>query len=91
MPQVFHHRLSRGLGPSHDESSKRRGIMEDCPVTVNWPQRTAQARSPQSRPTISQEVQATIGEQLRATYDDLQAESLPDRLIDLLRQMDKPS
>ena len=39
---------------------------------------------------LSREVQARIGQQLRAYYDGL-LEPTPDRFADLLRELDKPS
>jgi hypothetical protein len=39
--------------------------------------------------TVSRVVQDLIGEQLRAMYDDLKDEPVPDHLLDLLKQLDK--
>ena len=38
---------------------------------------------------LSPEIQGKIGQQLRAMYDDLVKEGVPDRLSDLLRQLDE--
>jgi hypothetical protein len=46
------------------------------------------ATTPQD--SISLAIQHRIGEQLRAMYGDLKAEPLPDRLLDLLKQLDQP-
>ena len=40
--------------------------------------------------TVSRVVQDLIGEQLRAVYDDLKDEPVPDHLLDLLKQLGKP-
>jgi hypothetical protein len=34
--------------------------------------------------------QNQLGQQLRAMYDGLQSEPLPDHLLDLLKQLEKP-
>jgi len=47
---------------------------------------TAPSRS-QGR--LGRDVQAKIGNQLRAIYDDVVKEGVPDRFIDLLRRLDK--
>jgi hypothetical protein len=39
---------------------------------------------------LGREVQAKIGQQLRAYYDGL-LEPTPDRFVDLLKQLDKPT
>jgi hypothetical protein len=39
---------------------------------------------------LGREIQAKIGQQLRAMYDNVVDEGVPDRFADLLRQMDKP-
>ena len=39
--------------------------------------------------TVSRVVQDLLGEQLRAMYDDLKDEPVPDHLLDLLEQLDK--
>jgi hypothetical protein len=38
---------------------------------------------------LSPEIQGKIGQQLRAMYDDLVKEGVPERLSDLLRQLDE--
>lgn len=37
---------------------------------------------------LSAEVQARIGHQLRAMYDDVVKQGVPDRFADLIRQLD---
>ena len=41
------------------------------------------------RNTIFLAIQDRIGEQLRAMYGDLRAEPLPERLLDLTKQLDE--
>ncbi len=39
---------------------------------------------------LNREIQAKIGQQLRAMYDDVVQEGVPDRFVSLLRQLDEP-
>jgi Anti-sigma factor NepR len=39
---------------------------------------------------LGRDVQAKIGNQLRAIYDDVVKEGVPDRFVDLLKRLDKP-
>ncbi len=39
---------------------------------------------------MNAEIQARIGHQLRAMYDDVVKQGIPDRFADLLRQLDAP-
>ena len=39
---------------------------------------------------LNREIQQKIGQQLRAIYDDVVQEGVPDRFVNLLRAMDKP-
>jgi hypothetical protein len=48
-----------------------------------------QARAIAPRDTISLAIQDRLGEHLRAMYDGLRSEPLPDRLLDLLKQLDQ--
>jgi hypothetical protein len=38
---------------------------------------------------LGRDVQAKIGSQLRAIYDDVVKEGVPDRFVDLLQRLDK--
>jgi Anti-sigma factor NepR len=38
---------------------------------------------------LGRDVQAKIGNQLRAIYDDVVKEGVPDRFVDLLRRLDQ--
>ncbi len=40
---------------------------------------------------LNAEIQARIGHQLRAMYDDVVKQGIPDRFADLLRQLDAPT
>ncbi len=56
-----------------------------------------QAPSMQSDPDqknasgLNREIQAKIGQQLRAIYDDVVQEGVPDRFAELLQQLDRTS
>jgi hypothetical protein len=44
------------------------------------------------RPTgLNNEIQARIGHQLRAMYDDVVRQGVPDRFADLIRKLDDPN
>lgn len=45
--------------------------------------------SPRSQGRLGRDVQAKIGNQLRAIYDDIVKEGVPDRFVDLLKRLDK--
>jgi hypothetical protein len=40
---------------------------------------------------LGREIQSKIGQQLRAIYDNVVDEGVPDRFADLLRQIDRPA
>jgi hypothetical protein len=46
--------------------------------------------APRTQGRLGRDVQAKIGNQLRAIYDDVVKEGVPDRFIDLLKRLDKP-
>jgi hypothetical protein len=39
--------------------------------------------------TLGREIQSKIGEQLRAVYDDVVSQGVPDRFADLLKRLDE--
>jgi len=44
----------------------------------------------QTRARITRPVQDALGERLRAMYDGLKAERVPERLLDLLKHLGEP-
>ncbi len=44
-----------------------------------------------SQSGLNREIQTKIGQQLRAMYDDVVHEGVPDRFAELLRRIDNPS
>lgn len=46
-------------------------------------------RPPKSGASIQMQVQDHIGRQLRAVYDDLLSQPVPDRFLDLLEKLDQ--
>lgn len=40
---------------------------------------------------LGTDIQAKIGQHLRAMYDDVVRQGVPDRFLDLLSQLDKPA
>jgi hypothetical protein len=56
------------------------------------PQSSMQADTPERQSGgLGREIQTKIGQQLRAMYDDVVQEGVPDRFADLLKQIDKQS
>ena len=52
----------------------------------------APGRSPGKRPSgLNTEIQARIGHQLRAMYDDVVRQGVPDRFAELIRKLDDPN
>ena len=50
-------------------------------------QGTAQAKKPSAR--LNRDIQAKLGQQLRAIYDDVVNQGVPDRFAALLDRLDK--
>ena len=50
-------------------------------------QTDATQRKPRGR--LGRDVQGKIGQQLRAMYDDVVSDGVPDRFTEMLRQLDK--
>jgi hypothetical protein len=53
----------------------------------NPAQHTASSASPPGE--LNREIQAKIGDQLRAMHDDIVNQGVPDRFVDLLARLDK--
>lgn len=49
-----------------------------------------QETNPDKTAKLGRDIQARIGEQLRAMYGDVVDQGVPDRFVELLNQMDKP-
>lgn len=54
------------------------------------PEGLVQVRAAAARPdpALNREIQTKIGQQLRAIYDDIVDQGVPDRFADLLRNLD---
>ena len=46
--------------------------------------------SMQSDANLGRDIQSKIGDQLRAMYDDVVSQGVPDRFADRLKRLDKP-
>jgi hypothetical protein len=49
---------------------------------------TTSSRSKKQTAKLSRDVQAKLGQQLRAMYDDVLSQGVPDRFADLLTRLD---
>jgi hypothetical protein len=47
------------------------------------------ARSPSNSGSLDKETQTKIGQQLRAMYDDVVRQGVPDRFADLLKRLER--
>lgn len=52
--------------------------------------KTMKKSAPGSKGGLNQEIQARIGHQLRAMYDDVVRQGVPDRFADLIKRLDEP-
>ena len=50
----------------------------------------SQPGSPRRQGGLNAEIQSRIGHQLRAMYDDVVRQGVPDRFADLIRKLDQP-
>jgi hypothetical protein len=50
----------------------------------------SQPGAPRKPGGLNAEIQARIGHQLRAMYDDVVRQGVPDRFADLVRKLDEP-
>lgn len=55
------------------------------------PEGTLHVRSSSVRsgPALNRDIQTKIGQQLRAVYDDIVDQGVPDRFVELLRSLDR--
>jgi len=51
---------------------------------------TMKKSAPGSKGGLNSEIQARIGHQLRAMYDDVVRQGVPDRFADLIKKLDDP-
>jgi hypothetical protein len=59
------------------------------PVGQQKPMETAASRNKDAKPAkLGREVQARLGQQLRAMYDDVVNQGVPDRFADLINRLD---
>ena len=50
----------------------------------------SQPGPPRKQGTLNAEIQARIGHQLRAMYDDVVRQGVPERVAELVRKLDEP-
>lgn len=74
---------------SMEDEQSGAGAENDVGATVSVLRRAAPARN--SASTLGNDVQAKIGQHLRAMYDDVVRQGVPDRFMDLLAQLDRPN
>lgn len=62
--------------------------MKNSHAGAKPPTQTATDRE-ETEPTLGHEVRIKIGRQLRAMYDDVVRQGVPDRFVDLLNRLDE--
>ena len=60
----------------------------DKPTGPRKPMEASIARSKKAPAKLSRDVQAKLGQQLRAVYDDVVSQGVPDRFADLINRLD---
>jgi hypothetical protein len=77
---------------SMEDEQSGAGADNDVGATVSVLRRTApgSGHSRNAASTLGSDVQAKIGQHLRAMYDDVVRQGVPDRFMDLLAQLDRP-
>ena len=65
--------------------------MKDAKSTGPRSQMDAGATPGKTDAKLGRDIQAKIGQQLRALYDDVVNQGVPDRFTDLLNRLDKPA
>jgi len=64
-------------------------MTERKPVGQQKPMETAETRKKDAKPgKLGRDVQARLGQQLRAMYDDVVNQGVPDRFADLLNRLE---
>jgi hypothetical protein len=58
-------------------------------LTTVSPQKREGRRQPDASAALNRSIQDQIGSRLRAMYDNLRTEPVPDRILDLLKHMEK--
>ena len=58
------------------------------PAPVSGPDADAHPQPPAAVGTPRMDIQAYIGTRLREVYDDVASQPIPDRFLDLMRQLD---
>jgi hypothetical protein len=98
--------MFRDQGTIHSLQRLRRAQLFPCTAAPPWGTLEAMTRRKPAqsenimqnqgivdRPTagLDRGIQTRIGQQLRAMYDDVVKEGVPDRFADLLKRLDPPS
>jgi hypothetical protein len=72
-------------GPLRDPAARKTVVASDADVTAQNNQTSDDEASP--RP-VSADMQQFIGRQLRAVFDDVAKQPVPDRFLELMKQLD---
>ena len=64
--------------------------MKEVKSQAGFPGAPGAPGSPRKQGGLNAEIQARIGHQLRAMYDDVVRQGVPDRFAELIRKLDEP-
>src|SRR5215218_11476285 len=82
-------RISQRKKPSKIQWFNTRGSVDRIMKEVK--SQASQSGAPRKQGGLNAEIQARIGHQLRAMYDDVVRQGVPDRFADLIRKLDDPN
>jgi hypothetical protein len=69
----------------------RIGVMKELKSQGSQPNSPGAPGSPRRPSGLNTEIQARIGHQLRAMYDDVVRQGVPERFAELIRKLDDPN
>lgn len=75
--------------PKPSQGHLRIGVMKELKSQGSQPNSPGAPGSPRRPTGLNTEIQARIGHQLRAMYDDVVRQGVPDRFADLVRKLDE--
>ena len=82
--------MTQGGAGSFEAETSGQGHMKDANSTGPRSQMETGTSSGKADAKLGRDIQAKIGQQLRALYDEVVNQGVPERFTDLLNRLDKP-
>ena len=82
------------MNPASDQlrtAARRRGARSAQADTAKKPRSMSDNNENKPAPALGPYVRRAIGRELRAMYNDIIAEGVPERFAEILRRLDEPS